>query len=172
MAQDNLISIELTPAELTALDGALTTIETTLNGKVVNLTAEDRRQYGKINNKRENWVTKVRNYLTQRPSIKPNSLNLAEHDKDLAARTAILPRLNRILAIKDALQDTAMLISSDLYDNSLAVYGIVKEQAKRNEPGITPIYDDLKAQFPGRGPAPGPVPAPAPVPTPPAPPAP
>jgi len=57
-----------------------------------------------------------------------------------------------------------------LYDNSLAVYGNVKEMAKRNEPGITPIYDDLKAQFPGPGPKKtGPVPAPAPVPTPPLP---
>ena len=170
MAQDNLISIEFNAADLGGLDSALTTIETILNGKVVNLTAEERKQYGKINNKRENWVTKVRNYITQKPEIKPLSLDLLEHDKDLAARTAIFPRLNRILAIKDALQDTTMLISSDLYDNSLAVYGNVKEMAKRNVPGITPIFDDLKAQFPGPGPkAPGPVPPAPPIPVPPAP---
>jgi len=170
MAQDNLISIEFTAQELSDWDGALTTIETILNGKVVNLTAEQRKQYGKINNKRENWVTKVRNYITQRADIKPNSLNLVEHDKDLSARTAIFPRMNRTLSITDALTDTVKLISSDLYDNSLAVYGNVKEMAKRNEPGITPIYDDLKAQFPGPGPKKtGPVPAPAPVPTPPLP---
>lgn len=170
MAQDNLISIEFNAAELAALDAGLTSIETILNGKVVNLTAEERKQYGKINNKRENWVTKVRNYITQKPEIKPSSLDLLEHDKDLAARTAIFPRLNRILAIKDALQDTTMLLSSDLYDNSLSVYGNVKEMAKRNVPGITPIFDDLKTQFPGPGPkATGPVPPAPPIPVPPGP---
>ena len=151
MALDNNISIEFTAAQIAAIDTALTSIENALAGKVVNLTPTDRKQFGKINNKRENWVTKVRNYISQMPDIKPSYLNLGEHDKDIAARNALMPRLNRMAAIKRSMEDTAMLLSSDLYNNSLGVYGNVKEMSKRNVPGITPIYQDLKEQFPGSG---------------------
>lgn len=150
MAQDNLISISFTAAELTAIDNALATIRTTLAGKVINLTPEERKHYGKINIKRENWITRIRASILQDPTAKPSFLDLAEYDKDINARNAIQPRLNQIKAITHALEDTAMLISTDLYDNSLAVYGNVRELAKRNVPGMTAIYDDLKKQFPGK----------------------
>jgi hypothetical protein len=166
MALDNNISIEFTAADIAAIDNALTAIEAALAGKVVNLTPLDRKTFGKINNKRENWVTKVRNYITQLPTIKPSYLDLPEHDKDIDARNVIMPRLNRIVAINRSMEDTAMLISSDLYHNSLGVYGNVKEMSKRNVPGITPIYHDLKDQFPGgKGHKTGNVPPPAPTPT-------
>ncbi len=151
MALDNNISIAFTAAQLATMDTALTNLEAALAGKVVNLTVEQRKIYGKINNKRENWIDKVREYSTQMPAIIPSYLNIAEHDKDIVARKAIMPRLNRLESIRRSMEDTAMLLGADLYNNSLGIYGNVKEMSKRNVPGITPIHLDLKEQFPGAG---------------------
>ena len=50
MALDNLISIEFTQSELDQIDLHLQGIEAVINTKMVNLTPEQRSQYGSINN--------------------------------------------------------------------------------------------------------------------------
>ena len=48
MALDNLISVSFTDEELTKISTAIEQINTILKGKAINLTPEDRRQYGSI----------------------------------------------------------------------------------------------------------------------------
>lgn len=164
MALDNLISISFTAAELTAIDDALTAIEGAIAGKMVNLTAEERRQYGRIGNKTENWVVKNKGYMDLNPTLIPAYLNKAEFDMDLKTRNAIAPRLLRVSGIYESLDDTQKLISTDIYNSCLAFYNNLKLASKQNVPGSSVIFADLKAQFPGpgAGSATGPVPTPTP----------
>ncbi|MBK5283858.1 MAG: hypothetical protein JJE25_00510 [Bacteroidia bacterium] len=150
MALENLISIAFTPAELAAIDGALTVIETTIAGKVVNLTPEERQQYGRIGNRTENWIDKVKGYMDANPTLVPPYIDTIEHKKDFEARKSMTPRLNRITSVFEMLDDTQKLISSDLWTNSIDFYRNVKIASQQNVPGSTAIYQDLKAQFPGR----------------------
>ena len=46
------VSVTLTPAEITALNDAITAIKTVLNGKTVNLTPEERARLYKMRNNR------------------------------------------------------------------------------------------------------------------------
>ena len=161
MALDNLISVAFTPAELAAIDGALTTIETTLAGKVINLTPEERRRYASISSEIAQWVQKCRGYMNQVPSIVPGYIDLPELDADMQARRDLMPRLRRATSILESIDDTALLLGSDVYTNCLAFYRAVREAAKSNVPGSTSIYQDLAAQFPGR---PGSVPPAPPTP--------
>ncbi|RKT01627.1 hypothetical protein [Chryseobacterium defluvii] len=48
MAFENLISMSFSQEELAALDQAIQNMESTLSGKTVNLTPEQRQQYGRI----------------------------------------------------------------------------------------------------------------------------
>lgn len=150
MALENLISVEFTAEELTELNGALSTIENLIKNKVVNLSPEEKQLYGKIGNRTENWITKVSGYMTQKPELIPFYLNKIEFDKDQEARLAILPILNRIASINESLDDTAKLLSTDVYNAALTYYRNIKLIAQQNVPGTTGIYKDLASQFPGR----------------------
>ncbi len=158
MALDNLISFELTAAELTEIDAALENIAKIIEGKVVNLTPEERNQYGRIGNRTENWIEKVKRYMDGNASLIPNYISKPEYDKDYAARKTLQPRLNKLNAIVESLDDTQKLISTDLYTNSIAFYRNLKVAAQQNVPGSTVMYQDLKAQFPGPGKKPTPTP--------------
>ena len=63
MALENLISVSFTEEELTQLDQHLAGIKTILSGKTINLTAEKRRQYGRIANQNKLIVDKAKSYI-------------------------------------------------------------------------------------------------------------
>ncbi|WP_229048776.1 hypothetical protein [Chryseobacterium arthrosphaerae] len=65
MALDNLISVSFTTEELSKLDQALQTIGTVLSGKTINLTPEERQQYGSIAEQNKLFVNKVKTYMEQ-----------------------------------------------------------------------------------------------------------
>jgi len=72
MTLDNLISLSFTIEELSNLDQALQTIETVLSGKTINLTPEERQQYGSISEQNKLFVNKVEIYMEQYPQYVPN----------------------------------------------------------------------------------------------------
>ena len=150
MSLDNLISVAFTAEEQEQLDQALTTIETLVKDKVVNLTPEERQQYGKINDRTENWIAKVQEYMTQKPELTPFYLDKPEFDKDISARGVLMPALKRIASIQESMDDTAKLISHDVFYSAIAYYRNIKLIAKQNVPGTDVIYEDLKSRFPGR----------------------
>ena len=88
--------------------------------------------------------------MEQKPNLVPNYVDLAEFDKDLSARQAITPRLNRVISLMESLEDTNMLVSADVYHTGIAFYRYVKNASRENVPGTTSIFKDLQEQFPGR----------------------
>ena len=60
MAIDNMISVEFTEQELTKLGNALNEVMQLLSGKVVNLSPEERMQYGSIADKNKVFVDKCK----------------------------------------------------------------------------------------------------------------
>jgi hypothetical protein len=150
MALDNLISVAFTPQELTDIDTALTSVENILRNKMINLTPEERRRYASISNEIAQWVQKCRGYMNQIPSVVPGYINLPELDADMQARRDLIPRLRRTTSILESMDDTVLLLGSDVWTNCLAFYRAVKSAAQANVPGTTAIYQDLAKQFPGR----------------------
>jgi hypothetical protein len=150
MSHKDLISVGFTEEEIKLLNQHFDGIEQIIQGKVVNLSPEERKQYGSINDRTENWVYKVKGYMAQKPELVPFYLNVSEFNNDYEARNAIKPILNRIASIHESFDDTAKLLSHDIYNTSIAYYRSIKMIAQQNVPGTTTIYEDLKKQFPGR----------------------
>jgi hypothetical protein len=150
MALENLISIDFTQEEQEALDKACATIENVLTKKVVNLTPDQRQLYARVNNETENWVTKTRDYMHQKPELVPFYLDVKEFDKDLAARRVFTPLENRISSILESISDSNILLGNDVYHSAISFYRNVKNASKENVPGTTHIYNDLAEQFPGQ----------------------
>ena len=144
----NLISIELTPQEVTDINAAIDIIEAIINPKVVNLTPAERQRYGRLGDETENFVVKTLTYTEQKPDIIPFFIDTNELKLDVQSRNAVGPVLKRLSILTEKLEDTHKVIGWDLYNAIIAVYRNVKMLSKQDVPGTTIIYEDLKKQFP------------------------
>ncbi len=147
MALDNLISITLTNSEVQTINNAINSINRVLEKKVINLTPEERRQYGSIADRNKLLVDKCKNYMEQNPETIPQVIDKAEFDRDYKARQQLEKPLMQLARISEKLQDTKTLLDHDNYQASLAYYRYIKYLASENEAGTTSIYKDLKKHY-------------------------
>lgn len=147
MALDNLISLSFSNEELAAIDQALQAIQTALSGKTINLTPEQRQQYGRIAEQNKLFVNKAKNYMEQYEQHVPGFLDKAEFDRDYAAREQIEQRLQRLDSLHEQLSDTKVLLDHDNYHNSISFYRNIRFLSEENVPGTNVIYEDLKQFF-------------------------
>ena len=151
MAIDNMISVDFSDQELNKIENALNEVLQVLSGKVVNLTPEERTQYGSIGDKNKIFVDKCKAYMEQDPTTVPNTLDKREFDKDYKARQQMEEPLKKLSRITEMLMDTKILLDFDNYNGSLSYYRYVKFLATQNTPGITSIYADLSQHFQSMG---------------------
>ncbi|MFP8894572.1 hypothetical protein [Chryseobacterium sp. EZn1] len=147
MALDNLISLSFTTEELTKLDQALQTIDTVLSGKTINLTPEERQQYGSIAEQNKLFVNKAKIYMEQYPQYVPNFLDKVEFDKDYLGREQVEQRLQIMSSLTEQLSDTKVLLDHDNYHNAITFYRNMKFLSGENVPGTNTIYEDMKQFF-------------------------
>jgi len=147
MALENLISVSFTEGELNTLDKHLEGIRTVLTGKTINLTPEQRQQYGRIANQNKLIVDKAKNHMEQNPGWIPKFLDKDEFDKDYTARKQVEERVQLLENLSQQLLDTKTLLDHDNYTNSLTFYRMVRFLAGENEPGAKSVYEDMKVLF-------------------------
>ncbi len=147
MAFENLISISFTSAELSKLDEALKTISTIIKDKVVNLTPEQRRQYGSIAEQNKLFVNKAKLIMEQNPQHIPSFLDKEEFDKDHAAREQIEERLQKLAGLAEQLRDTKIVLDHDNYFNALSFYRNIKYLSNENVPGTSTLHKEMKQFF-------------------------
>lgn len=147
MALENLISVNFTEEELTQLDQHLNGIQTILQNKVINLTPDQRKQYGRIANQNKLIVNKAKVYMEQYPQWVPNFIDKEEFDKDYKAREQVEGRAQKLENLSRQLIDTKTLLDHDNYTNALSFYRMVRYLARENEPGAKSVYEDMKTLF-------------------------
>lgn len=147
MALENLISIEVTAQEATDLTQALTVIENFMKAKLISLTPEQRKEYGRVGDGRINWLNKANDFMVANPDTVPPFIDIAENTKDRLASQAINPILSKITTLNTAFEDTMIVMLNDMYYNALTYYKNVQVLAKNNVPGASAIYDELKKEF-------------------------
>jgi hypothetical protein len=150
MALENLISIAFSKEETDKINKSIEDINDVLANKVINLTPDERKQYGRINNRTEAWIDKINTYMEQNPKLVPFYLDKNEFDKDREARKEFLDILKKINSLQEGMEDTGMLLSTDIYHAALAFYHNVRIASNQNVAGVTTIYKDLAERFPGR----------------------
>ncbi|MBL7702098.1 MAG: hypothetical protein JNM14_07595 [Ferruginibacter sp.] len=150
MALENLVSVVFTDAELQQLDKAFDEIESVLKNKVINLSAKQRQQHGRVKYEMEVWVNKAFNYADVNPGLMPGYIDMDELRADHITHNQLNPRIDRLQTLLQGMLDTNLLLGTDLYSNLGAFYRSLREASKTNAPGASAIYKDLKQQFPGR----------------------
>ena len=151
----DLINLHFTTAEMTAINNALATIQSTLAPKSRNLTPDERRTYGSINEQNKLLVHKVRDYRTNQPGMSAADIDWTEFEADYQDRNFLEAALARLLLLTEMAGDTKILHDYDVYQASLMEYDYTKYKKGTNAAGFDTKYEDLKQFFPSGNPGPG-----------------
>lgn len=147
MALDNLISVSFSKSDLETIDKAIQDIQTVLTGKTINLTPDQRQQYGRIAEQNKLFVNKAKSYMEQYAQHVPGFLDKAEFDRDYIAREQIEQRLQLLDSLTEQLSDTKVLLDHDNYHNSISFYRNIRFLSEENVPGTNVVYEDMKQFF-------------------------
>lgn len=148
MTQD-LISLGISAADWTAIDDALTTLETKLGSKLLDLSVEQRQSLTKMGDKSEAFCRQA--LITGRQNVgklPPDTANdLAAEEADLADLDALRPRLARLNALREMADDTEVALGSDIMVFSLSLYGILKAIGAAVGTGLDVLRAQLSTRF-------------------------
>ncbi len=149
MAQDNLISAVISPADQQAISQSIDAIKQKLNPVLLfNLTGQQRQEMLKLGDKTLGFVEKSLAYAGQNPALVPAFLDLVEANKDYNLTNDLYNIYQQLSTLSRAIEDTMMVAGSEAYDASLIFYNSVKAAERSNIGGSHAIYMDLKEQFP------------------------
>src|SRR6476620_8104185 len=119
MAQ-NLASLKLTAANMTALNGALDTIRTTLGDRAVSLSVSQRQTLTKMGDKSRPFCQQGIAALQANAASLPPDVNVTELSDDLADFEKLAPFFDQYNQVGELIDDTLKAISSDVMINTIA----------------------------------------------------
>lgn len=148
MPNDNRISAEVTAANKAVIMTKLTEIKALLPF-LLNLTKDERIQLPKLGAASLEFDEQCASYMATAPNLVPPFVDVAEVAKDRTLRLVLADLFRETKKLCEQLDDTLLLVGSEVWMADISFYQTVKQAARRDVPGADTIYDDLKARFPG-----------------------
>ena len=148
MPVTNLGRLHLTTAQKTAIDAALTAIETQLLTVTMNLNAEERNKFGSVKEYNKLFVNKDREYYQTQPNLASPDVDWVEFEADFQDRVFADTRLDRIANLTRMLSDFKIIHDYDNFQDGLTDYDYSKYKAGTKSPGFTEKVEELKQFFP------------------------
>ena len=118
MPLKDLMQNQLTAANLTAINAALAQLESSLLGKTVNLTPDERQRYGSINEQNKLLVNKTNDYRLSSPQFNAPQVDWTEFLSDFTTRATLEGFLQRLASILEQISDTKILHDNDNYQQA------------------------------------------------------
>ena len=140
----NIVSLNLTDAQLQAVDAALGELETQLAGLVA-LSTPQKRSLRKMGEKSEAFCRQAMLLLQQSPELVPANVVAARPVEDLAMLDKLRPRLLRLTRLAERGADTDIALGSDVMVAALQVYGQLKLTGASE--GLQSLRRDLGMRF-------------------------
>ncbi|MDM1062492.1 hypothetical protein HXZ62_07945 [Empedobacter falsenii] len=147
----NLNNKHLSAEQVIAVQDALTTLENELQEIDFNLTSEDRRKYGSINEQNKLVVNKVYDYLINQPQLASSEVEWEEFKKDFSSRANLEAIIARLDNLTTNLKNAKTLHDYDNYQAALTDYAYTSYKAGTSAPGYETKQKDLKQFFANRG---------------------
>jgi len=147
MPLKDMIQNQLSLADIDAINKAINSIQTVTAGKMVNLTPEERRKYGSINEQNKLMVNKVNDVHNSHPQFDSGRVNWAGFTADFVIRSVLEKFISRLQSLTGQFDDTKILYDNDNYQQALDQYSYISFLADQNEPGITTVKEDIARFF-------------------------
>lgn len=147
MGLTNLNSTHLSSAKITAAQDAIAALETALSEITVNLSPEDRKRYGSINEQNKLFVNKVYDYNQSQNNLSSPEVDWEEYNNDHRSRNLMEALISRLESIITRLNNAKTLHDYDNYQSALVDYSYTTYKAGSSAPGFEDKYKDLKQFF-------------------------
>lgn len=155
---ENRISIDISQADIDAVNAAIKTINDLLEPYLIALEANDKQSLAKMRDKSVPFVEKTVAYMETNPEFLPPYLDKADVNQDLQGFSTLHGILRPLMQVISNVEDTSVLCGSEAYTAALAYYNMVKLAARMGVPNAQAIYDDLRVRFEAQRPRTAPTP--------------
>ena len=146
MPFENLNNNHYSNVEKASVFEIITTLEETLSAKFKNLSAEERKKYGSINEQNKLIVNKALDYRNSQPSLSSNDVDWDEFQNDYDSRMFINATISRLQNLIDGLNNNKILHDYDNYQAALTDYGYSQYKASTKAAGFETKVNEM-AQF-------------------------
>lgn len=146
----NFESRHFSAEETTAIAAALDTLENALSPKLANLSADERQQYGSVNEHNKLIINKVKDFYHSQPGLSSVDVDWEEFVKDYDSRLILELHIHRLQSLIDGLQSAKILHDWDNYQAALTDYGYAKYKASTSAVGYQTKVTELAQFFTGR----------------------
>lgn len=146
----NFDSRHFSATEKTAVNTAVTSLETALTPKLANLTADERLQYGSVNEQNKLIINKVKDFRDSQPALSSPDVDWVEFMNDHDTRAFLQTTMQRLQSLIDGLGNAKILHDWDNYQASLTDYDFAKYKASTNATGYQTKVVELGQFFAGR----------------------
>ena len=147
MGINNLNNLHLIEQQVTALQQAITNLETALKPININLSPEDRTKYGRVNEQNKLFINKVHDFAQTQPDLKSPDVDWEEFAKDYKSRVLYENIIIRLQSLLDRLKNAKTLHDYDNYQDALNDYAYTGFRAGSNAVGYEQKYKELKQFF-------------------------
>ena len=151
MSNDNRISAVLSAEDASQIIEALATVRSKLPF-LLQLSAQERQELSKMGDKSVGFDDKCKIYMESNPEFLPGYLAIEEIKKDRELRSQMMRFFADLISLSESVDDTLMIVSSEVWSADLGYYNTVREAARRGRPGAQSVYADLQQRFPGAPP--------------------
>ncbi|XZF16381.1 hypothetical protein ACTHGU_09590 [Chitinophagaceae bacterium MMS25-I14] len=150
MPVNELISTQLDPNMSAQIITTLNNIVAWLQPVTTNLTPEERRQYGSINEQNKLLVNKVADFHLNQPSLSSPDVNWTTYQQNMSSRTSFAAIEALAQQIIEMCSDPRILHDYSLYQNALVDYDYTKYKANSTTggAGYTTKLEDIRQLFP------------------------
>ena len=150
MSQQNLISIEISEADIAEINSAIQVLQDKLLPHLSVMTPDERMELVKMGNKSVAFVQDAYTHSSTNLELVPPFLDMEEFSRDTKAVTQMHEIHSTVAQLEAALADTLMLAGSDAMSAALMFYNAVKYAKKSNVPKAEVIYNELSARWADR----------------------
>lgn len=134
--------------DLKALDQSLDALEKALETKKHNLTPEERKRYGSINEANKLFVNKVYDFSQSQPAACSPDVDWNEFAADYQDRSILETRLTRLRSLVEMMENAKILHDFDNFQNALVDYSFTQYKKDTDESGFGTKYNALRQFFP------------------------
>lgn len=129
MGLTNLNSVHLSSAKITTAQDAIAALETALAEITFNLSSDDRKRYGSINEQNKLFVNKVYDYNNSQPNLSSPEVDWDEFNRDHNSRNNVETMISRLESIITRLNNAKTLHDYDNYQSALVDYSYTTYKA-------------------------------------------
>lgn len=144
---NNFNGNHLSDDEKNRIKELLTQLETAMANLNVNLSAEERSKYGRVNEQNKLFVNKVYDYAKSREDLRSPDVDWAEFFKDYEDRNFYESVMSRLEALNLKLKNHKILGDFDNYQDSLSDYSFTSYKAGTKSVGFEEKHRELKQFF-------------------------